>query len=257
MTFASAALLGLVQGLGEFLPISSSAHLVLVPWLLGWTYQGKAYDVALHWGTMIAACAYFWKDWAEMIRAGLSRQDSPKKSLFWGIVWATIPGGLAGLLLEKRVEAAPPAVIAAAMIAFGLLLGLSDKLGRRTKSMADLSLRSMLLIGMAQALAVVPGVSRSGITLTAGLFLGLRRDEAARFSFLLCVPIVIAAGILKLRHLGPVAAAGPFWLGIVVTTLVGLAAIRFLLAYLRERGTGLFVVYRVLLGLLCLAWAFR
>lgn len=252
-----AAFLGLIQGLGEFLPISSSAHLVLVPWLLGWTYQGKVYDVALHWGTMAALGVYFWKDWAEMIRAGLSRQDSPQKNLFWGILWATIPGGLAGLLLEKRVEAAPPAVIAGALLVFGLLLGLSDRLGRRTKSTTDLDLRSMILIGFAQALAVFPGVSRSGITLTAGLFLGLRRDEAARFSFLLCVPIVVAAGIFELRHLDPSAMGGPFWMGILVTTLVGLAAIRFLLAYLKDRGTGIFVVYRVLLGLFCLAWAFR
>ncbi len=257
MTFASAAILGLLQGLGEFLPISSSAHLVLVPWLLGWTYQGKAYDVALHWGTMAAVCAYFWKDWTGLLRAGFSRQASSQKDLFWGLILATIPGGIAGLLLEKRAEDISPALIACILIAFGLLLGLSDKLGKRNRSIGALDLRSMLLIGLGQALAVIPGVSRSGITLTVGLFLGLRREEAARFSFLLSVPIVVAAGMLKLRHLGPAAATGPFWLGIAVTTLVGLAAIRFLLAYLKDRGTGVFVVYRVLAGLFCLAWALR
>ena len=253
MSYLHAGILGLIQGLGEFLPISSSAHLVLIPWLFKWGYQGLDYDVALHWGTMAAVCLYFWKDWVALIRGGLSRQPSPERRLFWAIVAATIPGGLAGLALEHRVEASlhAPGLIALNLAAFGLLLWLSQRLGRQEKSIADLDLRTTFLIGLAQALAIVPGVSRSGITMTAGLLLGLKRDEAARFSFLLSVPIVVAAGALKLRHAGPALGTGPFWFGILSTAIVGLACIRFLLDYLKTRGVEVFVVYRVLLALAC------
>ena len=260
MSCLHAAILGLVQGLGEFLPISSSAHLVLVPWLCRWGYQGLEYDVALHWGTLAAVCVYFWKDWLELLKAGLSRAASAQKKLFWAIVLATVPGGAAGLLLEHRIEKDlhSPLIIAATLAGFGLLLGLSQRLGRQEKAAADLGLRDIFLIGCAQALAVVPGVSRSGSTITAGLLLGLKREEAAKFSFLLMVPIVIGAGVMKLRHLSLAgAAAGPFWLGILVTTVVGLGCIKFLLAYLKERGVEVFVAYRVLFAALCIVWALR
>ncbi|MDD5630158.1 MAG: undecaprenyl-diphosphatase UppP [Elusimicrobia bacterium] len=254
MSYLHAAVLGLVQGLGEFLPISSSAHLVLVPWLFKWQYQGLDYDVALHWGTMAAVCVYFWKDWVELLTAGLSKAESVQRRLFWAIVLATVPGALAGLLLEKKIESGlhSPLVIASTLAVFGLLLGLSQRLGRQQRRAEDLSLRDIVLIGCAQALAVVPGVSRSGATITAGLLLGLKREEAARFSFLLMVPIVIGAGVMKLRHIGAAAAHGSFWFGILVTTLVGLACIKFLLAYLKDRGVGVFVVYRVLLAAVCI-----
>jgi len=259
MSYLHAAVLGLVQGLGEFLPISSSAHLVLVPWLFRWSYQGLEYDVALHWGTLAAVCVYFWKDWLGLIQAGLSTAESAQRRLFWAIVLATIPGGVAGLLLEKRIEENlhSPIIIAATLAVFGLLLGLSQRLGRQERSAADLSLRDVFLIGCAQALAVVPGVSRSGSTITAGLLLGLKREEAAKFSFLLMVPIVIGAGVMKLRHIHLAATNGPFWLGILVTTVVGLGCIRFMLSYLKERGVGVFVTYRVLLAALCIVWALR
>lgn len=259
MSYPHAAFLGLIQGLGEFLPISSSAHLVLVPWLLHWPYQGLEYDVALHWGTLVAVCAYFWKDWVVLIKAGLSRQRSQDRRLFWAIVLATAPGALAGLLLEHKIERHfhSPALIAGTLAGFGLLLGLSQRLGRQEKIAGDLDLRAIFLIGCAQALAVVPGVSRSGSTMTAGLLLGLKREEAARFSFLLMVPIVIGAGALKLRHAAAFAGSGQFWFGIAITAVVGLACIKFLLSYLKERGVGLFVAYRVLLAALCLAWALR
>ena len=255
MSYLHAAVLGLVQGLGEFLPISSSAHLVLVPWLFKWQYQGLDYDVALHWGSMAAICVYFWKDWVELLKAGLSKAESVQKKMFWAIALATVPGGVAGLLLEKHVEKHlhSPVIIALTLAAFGLLLGLAQRLGRQEKSAVDLGIRDIFLIGCAQALAVVPGVSRSGSTMAAGLLLGLKRDEAARFSFLLSVPIIVAAGTMKLRHLGPEAAHGAFWFGILVTTLVGLACIKFLLAYLKEHGVGIFVAYRVLLAAAVLA----
>ena len=257
MTYPSGVLLGLLQGLGEFLPISSSGHLVLVPWLLGWDYQGKAVDVALHWGTLVAVCATFWSDWTKLLKAGLCRKESGDRRLFWYIVLATVPGGLAGLLLEKRVDDLSPAAISAALAGFGVLLWIADRVGRKTKVIADLDLRATLLIGCAQALAIVPGVSRSGATLTAGLFLGLDRESSARFSFLLSVPIVVAAGLMKLRHLGPEALAGPFWLSLLVSAAAGLAAIRFLLAYLKDRGVGLFAAYRILFAGFCLIWAWR
>lgn len=259
MGYLHAAVLGLVQGLGEFLPISSSAHLVLVPWLFGWTYQGLDYDVALHLGTLAAVCAYFWKDWAILIKAGLSKTDSAQKKLFWAMILATVPGGLTGLLLNDYVESHlhSPVIIALTLAAFGLLLGLSQRLGRQQRRTEDLGWREVFLIGCAQALAVVPGVSRSGATITAALLLGLKREEAARFSFLLSVPIVAAAGLYELRHVGPEATTGPFWFGIVFTMLVGLASIKFLLAWLRDRGVGLFVVYRVALAAVCLLWALR
>ncbi|MFA6003390.1 MAG: undecaprenyl-diphosphate phosphatase [Elusimicrobiota bacterium] len=258
MSLWHAAVLGILQATGEFLPISSSGHLVLMPWLLGWTYQGKIYDVALHLGTLIAVCAYFWKDWLGLLRAGCSRTPSPEHSMFWRIILATIPGGLAGLLLDKHVEAwfHEPWLIASNLMAFGVVLWWSDHNGRKTEEAKDLSLRSCLLIGLAQALAIIPGVSRSGITLTAGLGLGLKREAAARFSFLLSVPIVVAAGLMKLRHVGPEARSAPFWVGVVMSAVLGWLCIRFLLNYLKENGTGLFVAYRVLFGLFCLAWAF-
>jgi undecaprenyl-diphosphatase len=259
MSYLHAAILGLVQGLGEFLPISSSAHLVLVPWLFKWDYQGLDYDVALHLGTLVAVCSYFWKDWLDLLKAGLSGTRSAQRRIFWAIVLATVPGGVVGVLLEHRIEENlhSPVIIAATLAAFGVLLGLSQRLGRQDRTAEGLSLRDIFLIGCAQALAVVPGVSRSGSTITAGLLLGLKREEAARFSFLLMVPIVLGAGVLKLRHLHLSATDGPFWFGILVTTIVGLGCIKFMLSFLKRRGVSLFVIYRVLFAALCIVWALR
>ncbi len=259
MNYLHAALLGLVQGLGEFLPISSSAHLVLMPWLFKWDYQGLEYDVALHWGTLAAVCVYFGKDWLELLKAGLSSAESAQKRLFWAIVLATIPSGVVGLLLEHRIEKDlhSPVIIALTLAVFGLLLGLSQRLGRQEKSATELGLRDIFLIGCAQALAVIPGVSRSGSTITAGLLLGLKREEAARFSFLLMVPIVIGAGVMKLHHLRLAETGGSFWFGILITAIVGLGCIKFMLSYLKRNGVGAFVVYRVLFAALCIVWALR
>ncbi|MDD5655959.1 MAG: undecaprenyl-diphosphate phosphatase [Elusimicrobia bacterium] len=258
MSCLHAAALGLVQALGEFLPISSSAHLVLIPKLLGWSYQGLSYDVALHWGTLLAVCVYFRKDWFALARAGLAAPGSPEGRMCWSLVLATVPGGLAGLLCADWVEAHfhSGRLIAATLMGFGLLLWAADRAGRKSRGLADVGWRAALCVGLAQALAVVPGVSRSGVTMTAGLLLGLRRQDAARFSFLLSVPIVVAAGLYELRHVGPEIATGPFWLGIIVTALAGLAAIRFLLEFLKTRGVGVFVAYRLALGLFLL-WVWR
>ncbi|HBL16172.1 MAG TPA: undecaprenyl-diphosphatase UppP [Elusimicrobia bacterium] len=254
MTLLHAAVLGAVQGAGELLPISSSAHLILVPWMMRWPDQGLAYDVALHWGTLLALAIVFWKDWLNLAKAGLRREDSQDRRLFDGIVLGTIPGVIAGLAAEKWVESLfrKPEPIAVCLIAFGILLAAADRLGRKEKGFADLGLKECALIGLAQALAIVPGVSRSGITLTAALFMGFRRVEAARFSFLLSVPIVLGAGILKFKDLTPGSLDSSFWTGIVCAAVTGVACIRFLLSYLQKSNLDLFAVYRVLFGGLAL-----
>lgn len=254
MSYVEAAVLGLAQGLTEFLPVSSSAHLKLVPWLMGWNYQGLAYDIALHWGTMSALAAYFWRDWLGLLSGAAGRGSSEEKGIFWGIFWGTAPAGVAGLLLEDYAEAAfgLPARTAWALILFGVLMGWADRAGAKNRGREALTMGNCLLIGLAQALALIPGVSRSGITITAGLLLGLRRDDAARFSFLLATPVVFAAGVLKLKDLAGLPLGGPFWLGIAVSGLSGYAAIGFLLRFTQRRSLQPFAVYRVLLGTLCL-----
>lgn len=257
MSLLQAAVLGLVQGLTEFLPISSSAHLAILPRLAGWRDQGLAYDVALHWGTLLAVTAYFRADLAAMAAAAFRRADSPERRLAWGIAWATVPAAAAGLLLEDYVETLfrSPAPIAAALMTFGLLLWGADRWGARRRPLSAMGLRDCLLIGAAQALAIVPGVSRSGVTLTAALALGLTRSDGARFSFLLGVPVILGAGILKARDLSPAQIDAAFWTGIAVSAVSGLAAIRLLLAWVRGRSLAVFAVYRLLLGLALLLFA--
>lgn len=245
-----AAVLGVLQGLTEFLPVSSSAHLALVPRLTGWPDQGLAYDVALHMGTLLALVLYFWRDWFRLTRAGLSRQAGPDRRLFWGLVLATFPAVVVGLLFEDRVEELfrGPRSIAFFLALFGVLLAAADRFGRGEKTTDSIGWRGCLLIGVAQALAVMPGVSRSGVTLTAGLFLGLSRVESARFSFLLAMPVVFGAGVLSLRQLTPAEMDGGFWLGIACSALTGVAVIRFLLDWLGRRGVLPFAVYRLVLA---------
>lgn len=259
MDVVQAAVLGLVQGLTEFLPVSSSAHLALTPRLFGWPDQGLAYDVALHWGTLAALLLQYHREWLALLSDGLRRRESFEGRLFWWILLATVPGGLAGLLLNDYAETAfrQPERIALTLMSFGLLLWLADRWGRKASGVEELGWRECLAVGLAQALAVFPGVSRSGITLTAGLALGLRRADAARFSFLLSVPIVAAAGLYKLKDLGPEVWALPVWVGLAVSAASGFAAIRVLLAYLRSHGVGLFAAYRVGLGLSILLLARR
>lgn len=259
MSLFQAVILGLTQGLTEFLPVSSSAHLLLLPWMMKWDYQGLAYDVALHWGTLLAMACVFWREWLSLARAGLNLPGhSPDdRRLFWGIVIATIPGVAAGLLWDDYVENTlrAPALIAGMLILFALILGAADRLGAKTAGTESLGIKQCLLIGLAQACAIIPGVSRSGITITAALFLGLRRADAARFSFLLSSPIVVAAGVYKLKDLDAAALSGPFWIGIAVSALSGYAAMKLLLRYLVNRNLDLFVAYRVGLGLLVLLLA--
>jgi undecaprenyl-diphosphatase len=255
VTYLQSAVLGVVQGATEFLPVSSSGHLVLVPWLLGWPDQGLAFDAAMHVGTLGALLVYFRTELWRMI-TGLDRR------LAVLLIAATIPGGIAGLLLEKTIDAhlRDPIVIASMLIFWGLVMWLADRhAAREPRSIVDprdVTPGAAMVVGVAQALALIPGTSRSGITITAGLFAGLSRPAAARFAFLLGIPITGAAGGLKLlsllRHGGDVP-LGPLLTGVVVSCAAGLAAVWFLVNFLEKRSLLPFVIYRCVLGAIVLA----
>jgi len=251
MTILQAAVLGVVQGLGEFLPISSSAHLILVPWLLRWPEHSLAFDVALHVGTLIAIALYFWRDWLRLALAGVRAPRTTDGQLFWILIMACIPGAVIGLLLEHKVETTfrQPALIAVMLMVMGVILFWADWRGRKALLIGQTGWRRGLLIGLSQALAIIPGVSRSGITMTTGLGLGLTREAAARFSFLLSAPIIAGAALVKIKSLFAMQQAlTPVAVGMACSAVAGLLSIRFLLAFLNHRGFGLFALYRLLLG---------
>jgi undecaprenyl-diphosphatase len=267
-----AAILGVLQGLTEFLPISSSAHLIVVPQILGWQdpfINSNAFDVMLHMGTLLALVVYFWRDlWALFIAwlASLRERtvaDDPNRRLAWLLVVASVPGALLGAAGESFFDTffrEPGRIVfIAALLAIGaLLLGVGEIVGMRNRRMTDLRLRDAIAIGIAQALALFPGISRSGITIAAGLYLGLERESAARFSFLMATPIIAGAGIWKGRELltGGLASADvlPLIVGFVAAAVAGLGAIAFLLSYLRRQSTGLFIGYRLVAALLLVAF---
>lgn len=268
VSLIQALVLGVVQGLSEFLPISSSGHLILVPWLFGWPEQGLTFDLALHLGTSVALLAYFWRDWVSLAQAVLAGLTSAKArasqewKLAWLIVLGCIPAGIIGVLFEDFVEntlRGHPLLIGVLLVLFGVLLLLADRLGSRSRPLEKLSFVDAIAIGCAQVLALCPGVSRSGITLTAGLFRGLDRTAAARFSFLLSAPITIGAAVFKLKDLVKTpphgAEAMAFAVGIAVSAIVGALAIGFMLRYIQRQGVALFVVYRVVVGVFVIVWA--
>lgn len=251
MTVIHALILGIVQGLGEFLPISSSAHLVLIPWLFGWEDPGLTFDVALHMGTLLAVVLYFWKDWVRLFKAALKRGASEDKRIFWYLVVATIPGGLFGFALEKKAETAfrSPLLIGIMMIVMGIILYLADR-KRQIRQMDTMTLTDAIWIGLSQALAIIPGVSRSGSTMTTARLLDMKREDAARFSFLMSAPIILGAGVLKLRHLTVASINLPFSVGVISSFVVGILSISFLLQYLKTSNFGLFVGYRFFIGVI-------
>ncbi|MGM0593845.1 MAG: undecaprenyl-diphosphate phosphatase [Pseudomonadota bacterium] len=254
-------LLSLVQGLTEFLPISSSAHLILFPALSGWADQGLAFDVAVHVGTLSAVVWYFRRELQVMLRDWLAsiaqRRRVGDSNLAWAVGFGTIPAGLAGLLFNDYIETAlrSPLVIAATTVIFGLLLWWADAQGKRERSEHTIGWRDVVVIGLAQALALIPGTSRSGITMTAGLILGLTRAGAARFSFLLSIPIILLAGGyngVKLAQSGQAVAWSALGLGVVFSALSAYLCIHLFLKALERIGMLPFVIYRLLLGVVLL-----
>lgn len=251
LTVFQALVLGIVQGLGEFLPISSSAHLVLVPWALGWQYAGLTFDVALHIGTLISVVAFFWKDWLTLFSEAARRRTTHEALLFWYLVAATIPGAAVGYLFEEQAETVfrTPLLIGTMLIVMGIILYWVDSRAARRKGLKGVSLADSLLIGLSQAFAIIPGVSRSGVTMTAGRALGLTREASARFSFLLSTPIIVGAGLYKIKDITPGDINTAFITGVVSSAIVGFISIGFLLRYLSERSFGLFAWYRFAVGL--------
>lgn len=269
MPMHQAVLLAVIQGLTEFLPISSSAHLALAPWLLGWKDQGLAFDIALHFGTLVGVLLYFAKDWIRIAAAGLGIRrkaeegDEIPRHMLWMLAAGTVPVGIAGLLLKDAAETVfrTPWVIGTMLIVVGLLMGWAERRARFARTVGDVTWADALAVGAAQALAVVPGTSRSGITLVAGLFRGLDRASAARFSFLLGTPAIAAAAadaFLDLYRAGGVPAdeRAVFYSAMAVSAATGCAVIAWFLRFLRHRTLRFFVAYRVVFGILILALAF-
>lgn len=257
MNLFQAFVLGVVQGIGEFLPISSSAHLVLVPWFMGWPWFGLTFDVALHVGTLFAVVAFFWRDWLVLAADGLRGRRTNNGRMFWYLVIATVPGAIIGYMLEDYAETIfrEPLVIAVMLIVMGLILWLVDTRAGSIKSIEQIDLKDSLFIGFSQALAIIPGVSRAGITMTAGRFLNLDRETAARFSFLLSTPIIFGAGVSQIPDISAAELNGGFILGVITSAVVGFLSIKFLLNYLTRRSFMLFVWYRLALGVLVIGIA--
>lgn len=249
--------LALIQGLTEFVPISSSAHLILPSQLLGWEDQGLAFDVAVHVGSLLAVLFYFRKEVFGLLNGwlstGFSKTPSEDGKLAWYIIIATLPAVVFGFLLNDWIEAhlRSTMVIAVTTIGFGVLLGLSDRIKNNRYEMAQLTIMMVLVIGFSQALALIPGTSRSGITITAALFLGLHRVDAARFSFLLSIPLIVAAGsyqTLKLVQGSLPVNWGDMALGVILSAISAWVCIHFFLVFISRIGMMPFVVYRLLLG---------
>jgi len=282
-----AIILGIVQGLTEFLPVSSTAHLALVPWLVtrlglaNWSDPGLTFDVALHAGTLFAILLYFWRTWIQIIRAALGgkvvrfsetsdnqrdltpEEQRRERQLLWYMIAATIPAALAGALLEKRIETTfrAPALVASMLIIVAVIMWIAERVSKFQKPLPQITLGDAMTVGVLQAFAVVPGVSRSGITITGGLFRNFTREAAARFSFLLSTPIIGGAALFKLHHVMkhglPPGETAPgmaaFVIGITVSAVVGYAAIAWFLRYLQTKTLTVFIVYRILFGIAVLA----
>lgn len=262
MQIYQSIILGIIQGLTELLPISSSAHLNIIPWLFGWFDQPgfkeafEGFDVALHFGTLLAIGIYFFKDWIGLIKGGYN-QVVKKKSLaegkmFWYIVLATIPGGIIGFILDKFVgdNLTKPLIIAIALIVMGIILYIVDKKAKNIIDYEQMTLKQTFLIGLSQALAFIPGVSRSGITMTTARTMGIKREAAAKYSFMLSAPIVLAATVFKLKDF---VFSLPFFIGILISFIVGIFVIKFLLNYLRKGSFKGFAIYRVIFGIIIIA----
>ncbi|HUO16532.1 MAG TPA: undecaprenyl-diphosphate phosphatase [Verrucomicrobiae bacterium] len=285
MPIYQAVVLAIVQGLGEFIPISSSAHLIIVRRLLAWNElspgQELSFDVALHFGTLLSVLYYFRRTWFQIVRAAFGgkvvrfseagssdanlspAEAREERMLLWFMAIATIPGAIAGKLLEHSAEdyfREHIFLIAGALIVVALIMWLGENVGSLNKPLTGISLLDSIIIGIAQAFALIPGVSRSGSTITAGLFQGLTREAAVRFSFLLSTPLIAGAALLKAHELQkeglPAGMHAPVFVGIIVSALVGYAAIAWLIRYLQTNTLKPFIVYRILAGVVVIALAF-
>lgn len=258
MTIIQALILGVIQGLTELLPISSSAHLTIIPWMLGWTNSEifnisfEGFDVALHFGTLLAIAIFFFKDWIELIKGGYNQVVKKEKTfegkMFWYLVIATIPGGIIGFILDKFVgnKLETPIIIALALIIMGIILYIVDKKSSSNIKYEKMTFKQTFLIGLSQCLAFIPGVSRSGVTMTTGRMMGIERESVAKYSFLLSTPIVFAATVLKFKDF---VFSIPFFIGVFVSFLVGIFVIKFLLEYLKKGSFKIFAIYRVIFGI--------
>lgn len=256
MSVFQALVLGIIQGLAEFLPISSSAHLALTPWLLGWPEPGLAFDTSLHLGTLVAVLWYFQEEWRrligsawEMIRTRQVTTESHRRVVY--LIIATIPGGIAGLLLEDLAETVfrAPVITGIALIALGLLLWVVDRWAADDRPLGAMRWRDALLFGLAQVVALVPGVSRSGATMTMGRGLGFSREGAAVFSFLMSMPITFAAVAVKLPEvIREREIIWPLAVGVIASGVSGWLAISVLLKFVSRHSFGVFALYRVVLG---------
>ena len=253
LTILQAAFLGAVQGLTELLPISSSAHLKILPWLLWNIDDIGAFDVALHAGTLLAIGIFFFQDWINLLvgayKQTIKKEKNRDGTMFWYIVLATIPGGAIGFILDKFCSdiLTKPLIIAIALIVMGIVLYWVDKYKESTVDYEHLSLKQTFIIGVSQALAFIPGVSRSGITMTTARALGVNREAAAKYSFMLSAPIVLAATIFKLSEFEFTLA---FFMGVLASFIVGLIVIKFLLKYLQKSDFKIFAIYRVIFGII-------
>lgn len=273
MTVIQALILGIVQGLTELLPVSSSAHLNVIPWIFNWTENpqfveefGGSFDVALHFGTLIAIGLFFIKDWINLIKAGfkkvVKKEDSVEGNIFWYLVIATIPAGVLALVLDEISEKIingnfklEMGLIAVALIVMGIILAIVDKKAESKHKYEEINLKQSLFIGISQALAAAfPGVSRSGITMTVARTLKIDRESAAKFSFLLSTPIVAAAVLVDITEFALTSVA--FWTGVISSFIVGLIVVKFLMDYLKKGSFKIFAIYRVVLGLIILGLIF-
>lgn len=257
MTTFQVIVLAIVQGLTEFLPISSSGHLVLVPYFFDWSDQGLAFDVAVHFGSLVAVLLFFRQDIFGLVRGGVQvlglKVETVESKLALGIALGTVPAALAGLLFVDWIEAnlRSPYVIVFTLSGYGVLMFLADRFGKRQRNIADMGIGQAVLVGVAQALALVPGTSRSGVTITAARFMGFERQDAARFSFLLAVPVILLASgysLLKLLQSDAVVAWGQLATGVVVSAIVAYLSIEFFMRFVSRIGLLPFAVYRLLLA---------
>lgn len=258
MDFIQSVILGAIQGITEFFPISSTAHLVLMPWFFSWNDEGLAFNVALHMGSLIAIIYYFRQDWIRIISeflrclSRLSFSDSTDGRMGLYLIIATIPGGLAGVFFESLASGIlrNPLYVAFSLSFFGVLLYASDKYSKKSKSVEEMNLLDCVIIGISQAFAIVPGVSRSGVTITGAMFRGYKRDQAAKFSFMLAAPLIAGAGVFESRHLEMSSVMSiPFAAGIIASAVFAFLAIKYLLRFVRHRSYNIFVIYRLVLAM--------